>query len=197
MIGRVILLHSDTAIHGRRTCCDYVFLLASFLWKTLDFTNGGADRDRTCDLLIANETLYQLSYDPIQLRGKLSQNWAHASSKQGVAESGVPQKPKRQLVTIKPEMFISTHGGAGRCGDVEAHDRTESAGYTVLCANPLQRKHDILMDRPRSVINGSGEPSRSCSQRLHSSTRRLPRLLGQKSCDYDFRVNSWCNQARA
>jgi hypothetical protein len=27
--------------------------------------NGGADRIRTCDLLIANETLYQLSYDPI------------------------------------------------------------------------------------------------------------------------------------
>ena len=27
---------------------------------------GGADRDRTCDLLIANETLYQLSYDPSQ-----------------------------------------------------------------------------------------------------------------------------------
>ena len=26
---------------------------------------GGADRIRTCDLLIANETLYQLSYDPI------------------------------------------------------------------------------------------------------------------------------------
>ena len=26
--------------------------------------NGGADRARTCDLLIANETLYQLSYDP-------------------------------------------------------------------------------------------------------------------------------------
>src|SRR4030095_6541945 len=25
---------------------------------------GGADRIRTCDLLIANETLYQLSYDP-------------------------------------------------------------------------------------------------------------------------------------
>ncbi len=29
---------------------------------------GGADRDRTCDLLIANETLYQLSYDPNQLK---------------------------------------------------------------------------------------------------------------------------------
>ena len=27
---------------------------------------GGADRIRTCDLLIANETLCQLSYDPIQ-----------------------------------------------------------------------------------------------------------------------------------
>ena len=33
-------------------------------WKFLD---GGADRDRTCDLLIANETLCQLSYDPIPL----------------------------------------------------------------------------------------------------------------------------------
>ena len=30
--------------------------------------DGGADRNRTCDLLIANETLYQLSYDPIQQR---------------------------------------------------------------------------------------------------------------------------------
>ena len=28
---------------------------------------GGADRARTCDLLIANETLYQLSYDPIHV----------------------------------------------------------------------------------------------------------------------------------
>jgi hypothetical protein len=27
--------------------------------------DGGADRNRTCDLLIANETLCQLSYDPI------------------------------------------------------------------------------------------------------------------------------------
>ena len=30
--------------------------------------DGGADRIRTCDLLIANETLYQLSYDPISLK---------------------------------------------------------------------------------------------------------------------------------
>ena len=32
--------------------------------------DGGADRNRTCDLLIANETLYQLSYDPIQPNGR-------------------------------------------------------------------------------------------------------------------------------
>ena len=32
--------------------------------KPLILLNGGADRNRTCDLLIANETLYQLSYDP-------------------------------------------------------------------------------------------------------------------------------------
>ena len=31
---------------------------------------GGADRARTCDLLIANETLYQLSYDPIHVSRK-------------------------------------------------------------------------------------------------------------------------------
>ncbi len=32
--------------------------------------DGGADRARTCDLLIANETLYQLSYDPIHVNRK-------------------------------------------------------------------------------------------------------------------------------
>ncbi len=34
------------------------------------FLDGGADRNRTCDLLIANETLYQLSYDPIHISRK-------------------------------------------------------------------------------------------------------------------------------
>ena len=28
--------------------------------------DGGADKDRTCDLLNAIQALYQLSYDPIQ-----------------------------------------------------------------------------------------------------------------------------------
>ena len=33
----------------------------------LNQLDGGAEGSRTPDLLIANETLYQLSYDPIQL----------------------------------------------------------------------------------------------------------------------------------
>jgi hypothetical protein len=37
--------------------------------------NGGADRDRTCDLLIANETLYQLSYDPVHRPFGLEYVW--------------------------------------------------------------------------------------------------------------------------
>jgi hypothetical protein len=37
---------------------------AAFVSAVLQAKNGGANRNRTCDLLIANETLYQLSYDP-------------------------------------------------------------------------------------------------------------------------------------
>jgi hypothetical protein len=37
------------------------------LTKLLICGTGGADRNRTCDLLIANETLCQLSYDPNRL----------------------------------------------------------------------------------------------------------------------------------
>ena len=33
-------------------------------------TIGGVDRDRTDDLIIANDTLYQLSYNPIQSQWK-------------------------------------------------------------------------------------------------------------------------------
>jgi hypothetical protein len=32
----------------------------------LEQKDGGADKDRTCDLLNAIQALYQLSYDPIQ-----------------------------------------------------------------------------------------------------------------------------------
>ncbi len=36
--------------------------------KPLFLLNGGVEGNRTPDLLIANETLYQLSYDPIKLQ---------------------------------------------------------------------------------------------------------------------------------
>src|SRR5574340_1226381 len=38
---------------------------AAILTKSLIPLDGGAEGSRTPDLLIANETLYQLSYDPI------------------------------------------------------------------------------------------------------------------------------------
>ena len=44
--------------------------------------DGGADRDRTCDLLIANETLYQLSYDPIPPAMNMRRRSAKASVKE-------------------------------------------------------------------------------------------------------------------
>jgi hypothetical protein len=40
---------------------------SAHVWIQLRIQNGGAEGSRTPDLLIANETLYQLSYDPIQL----------------------------------------------------------------------------------------------------------------------------------
>ena len=55
----------------------------SFFEETGRNPNGGADRDRTCDLLIANETLYQLSYDPIhqdRTRNTLKGNFAERNS---------------------------------------------------------------------------------------------------------------------
>jgi hypothetical protein len=67
--------------------------------KELD---GGADRDRTCDLLIANETLYQLSYDPNQFTVKhlltpcLLFSWLrtkkHKAALGGASKSSMPQR---------------------------------------------------------------------------------------------------------
>ena len=45
-------------------------------------TNGGAMGDRTPDLLVANETLYQLSYDPIC--GRLSWNGRGQSTEKSI-----------------------------------------------------------------------------------------------------------------
>ena len=39
---------------------------AEALLRSKAAKDGGAEGSRTPDLLIANETLYQLSYDPIQ-----------------------------------------------------------------------------------------------------------------------------------
>ena len=36
------------------------------IWQVIDLQTGGVEGSRTPDLLIANETLYQLSYDPNQ-----------------------------------------------------------------------------------------------------------------------------------
>jgi hypothetical protein len=40
---------------------------SAFSQNVQTILDGGADRNRTCDLLIANETLCQLSYEPIHL----------------------------------------------------------------------------------------------------------------------------------
>jgi hypothetical protein len=51
---------TDSALNKSRRRANNASSTGSFGLKS-----GGADRNRTCDLLIANETLYQLSYDPI------------------------------------------------------------------------------------------------------------------------------------
>src|SRR4030095_10873350 len=47
------------------------------LTKPLILLDGGAEGSRTPDLLIANETLYQLSYDPIPPIGRTDVFLAH------------------------------------------------------------------------------------------------------------------------
>jgi hypothetical protein len=49
---------------------EFVATNVGILMKQLILQGGGAEGSRTPDLLIANETLYQLSYDPIQLTYK-------------------------------------------------------------------------------------------------------------------------------
>ncbi len=48
--------------------------------KSLILLDGGAEGSRTPDLLIANETLYQLSYDPIHfIMSSLCGKWPHTN----------------------------------------------------------------------------------------------------------------------
>src|SRR3954467_96042 len=58
--------------------------------------DGGADRNRTCDLLIANETLYQLSYDPIQ-NGATMPGISATASRFQADESNRVQLSNREL----------------------------------------------------------------------------------------------------
>ena len=64
MACRDVAHREDNASARLRTSC---FGAAAFVLATLRAKAGGADRNRTCDLLIANETLCQLSYDPIHV----------------------------------------------------------------------------------------------------------------------------------
>ena len=61
--GDFVLVMTD-----RVWCCEKI---PSAYRPHLGAKAGGADRNRTCDLLIANETLYQLSYDPNQFFANL------------------------------------------------------------------------------------------------------------------------------
>ena len=56
-------------------------------------SNGGAEGSRTPDLLIANETLYQLSYDPIHQR-LATGNLAKTRRKLGGYYAAVPGSPQ-------------------------------------------------------------------------------------------------------
>ncbi len=61
------LLHhrGRTGNHDSRVATRYPVAGLTGAGRRKKFFDGGADRNRTCDLLIANETLCQLSYDPI------------------------------------------------------------------------------------------------------------------------------------
>ena len=52
----------------------YEPLFVVFLTGATQFGNGGADRDRTDDLLRARQALFQLSYDPVKFRYNLKAN---------------------------------------------------------------------------------------------------------------------------
>ena len=58
--------------------------------------HGGAEGSRTPDLLIANETLYQLSYDPSE---QVHFNWNCVMRKHKRGEIDLPENPESEVVT--------------------------------------------------------------------------------------------------
>ena len=77
--------------------------------------DGGADRNRTCDLLIANETLYQLSYDPIPPAVRHANSWhERARCARKIAAAAPRQLPSKTLGSnpipqIKPRIISWYH----------------------------------------------------------------------------------------
>ena len=99
----------------------------ALLWE-----DGGADRDRTCDLLIANETLYQLSYDPIQ-RWTLTTNRQH----------GRIMRPTGQAAS-----FFQTAVGSRQAMNPNAAERSSGKGSRSLVE--LDRAPDAIGTCPAS-----------------------------------------------
>ena len=65
-------------------------------------SNGGAEGSRTPDLLIANETLYQLSYDPIH-QSEICAEAMAVRRKLGGYYAAVPAWPQGDLRTVGAE----------------------------------------------------------------------------------------------
>ncbi len=67
--GIRVVSHATLCQHGQTPLTRVDLLLLDVVTSGFHFVshlqNGGAEGSRTPDLLIANETLYQLSYDPI------------------------------------------------------------------------------------------------------------------------------------
>ena len=92
---------------------------------------GGAERNRTADLLIANETLYQLSYDPIHQRRALlcrksafnqAEVLTRLSERGGIPLSGFffasadPNRHYRRAKSLKRRWHSACIAAAGICG---------------------------------------------------------------------------------
>ncbi len=68
---------------------------------------GGASRDRTGDLLVANQTLSQLSYGPMSL-------WTHGTAADLVGLGGV-EPPTSPLSGVRSNQLSYRPGGRSGC----------------------------------------------------------------------------------
>lgn len=86
--------------------------------------NGGAERDRTADLLIANEALSQLSYGPGALRFSCAGGRLLGGGERGV-KRGIRGQPASPIVVVfpilgadaalrQPELRVTRRDGAAK-----------------------------------------------------------------------------------